>query len=295
MIALSLLLALSASSADAAPAGKEPGDLWEITSKMSMEGMPMEMPATTQKVCAAKTWTEPPGGNADKNCETLEFKSTATTTTWKVRCAGPPSMMGVGEITRSSPDAYQGTMTMSMGDEGSMTMKLSGRRLGDCDRAESKRDMAQMRGKIEAQAAAAQQQATDAKSAACKGAVDAMDLKNMQAYAEVCADAPLKSMFCSRLETEEGFQQVCERREGQGTSLAEAALYCGKNVEALRKPICEQALNELSLDLLGSCCPMQAKELALKECAGRKYTAMVGSKYGAFCARYARAVATEGQ
>jgi hypothetical protein len=293
--ALSLLLAACAFGADAAPAGREPGDLWEVTSQMSMEGMPMQMPATTQKVCAAKTWTEPPGGNADKSCETLEFKSTATTTTWKVRCAGPPAMTGVGEITRSAPDAYKGTMTMTMGDEGSMTLKLSGRRVGDCDRGESKREVAQMRGKLEAQAAAAQQQADDAKRAACKSAVDAMDLKSMQAYASVCADAQLKSMFCVRLETEEGFQQVCERRAGSGTSLAEAASYCGKDVEALRKPICEQALNKLSLDLLGSCCPVQAKDLALRECAGRKYTAMIGSKYQSFCARYAHGVAAEGQ
>lgn len=137
MIALGVLFALLASGADAAPAAKEPGDRWEITSKMSMEGMPMEMPATTQRVCTAKTWSEPPGGNADKNCETLEFKNTATTTTWKVRCAGPPAMTGVGEITRQSPDAYKGTMKIASSD-GEMTMKLSGRRVGDCDRAASK-------------------------------------------------------------------------------------------------------------------------------------------------------------
>jgi len=295
MIALSFLFALAASAADAAPAGKEPGDLWEVTSQVSMEGMPMAMPVNTQKVCSPKTWTEPPGGNADKSCETYDFKSSATATTWKVRCAGPPAMTGQGEITRTRPDAYNGSMTMSMGDEGSMTMKLSGRRVGDCDRAESKRELTQLLGKMEAQATAAQQQADDAKGAACKRAVDPMDLQRMQAYASVCGNAPLKTMFCARLETEAGFQQVCERQEGHGTSLAEAASYCGKDVEALRKPICEQALNTLSLDLLGSCCPMQGKDLALRECAGRNYTAMVGSKYGAFCVRYARGVAAEGQ
>ena len=138
MIALSLLFALAASGAGAAPAATEPGDLWEVASQMSMEGMPMEMPAKTQRVCSPKTWTEPPGGNADKTCETYDFKSSATGTTWKVRCAGPPAMTGVGEITRPSPDTYKGTMTMSMGDEGSMTIKLSGRRVGDCDRSESR-------------------------------------------------------------------------------------------------------------------------------------------------------------
>ncbi len=137
MIAISLLVALAASGAAAAPAVKESGDLWEVTSKMSMEGMPMEMPATTQKVCAPKTWTEPPGSDAGKGCEVLDFKNTATATSWKVRCAGPPAMTGEGEITRQSPDAYTGTIKVQS-EHGVMTMKLDGRRLGDCDLATSK-------------------------------------------------------------------------------------------------------------------------------------------------------------
>lgn len=36
------------------------GDLWEVTSKMSMEGLSMQMPAQTGKYCAAKVWTSPP-------------------------------------------------------------------------------------------------------------------------------------------------------------------------------------------------------------------------------------------
>jgi hypothetical protein len=291
--ALSFLVALCAFGADAAPAGKEPGDLWEVTSKMSMEGMPMEMPATTQKVCTAKTWSEPPGGNADKSCETLEFKNSATTTTWKVRCAGPPAMTGEGEITRSGPDAYKGTMKLSSPD-GAMTMKLSGRRVGDCDRGESNREIAQLRGKIEAQAAAAQGQAAAAQATMCKGAVDAMDLRTMKAYASVCAGTPLKDQFCARLSTQEGFQLVCDRPADSGNSLADAASYCGKNADALKKPICEEALKTPSFELLGKCCPVQARELALQECAGRKYTALAGSKYQSFCLSYARDVMADG-
>ena len=135
MIAISLLFALLAP--DAAPAGKEQGDLWEVTSKMSMEGMPMEMPATTQKLCAPKTWDEPPGGDAGQGCEVSDFKSAAAGTSWKVRCAGPPAMTGEGEITRTSPDAYTGTIKVRS-EQGEMTMKLAGRRLGACDPATSK-------------------------------------------------------------------------------------------------------------------------------------------------------------
>jgi len=300
MIALSLLLVLSASGADAAPAGKEPGDLWEVTSKMSMEGMPMEMPATTQKVCAPKTWTEPPGGNADKHCETIDFKNSATTTTWKVRCAGPPVMTGEGEITRTSPDAYTGTMKVKSPD-GEMTMKLSGRRVGDCDRGEARQEMAQRQGKMEAQAAAAQrqaaaaqQQAASAQSAMCKSAVDRMDLRALEAAASICAGMPIKDLFCARLETQEGFLLVCGAQSESGTSLADAAAYCGKNAEAVKATACDEALKGLSFDLLGSCCPAQTRDLALRECAGRKYTAMAGSKYQSFCVKYASGALASG-
>jgi hypothetical protein len=38
-------------------------DLWQVTSKMSMEGMPMKCLRTCRRFCAAKVWTQPPGGN----------------------------------------------------------------------------------------------------------------------------------------------------------------------------------------------------------------------------------------
>jgi hypothetical protein len=137
MIALSLLLALSAAGAEGPADANETGDLWEVTSKMSMEGLPMEMPATTQKVCAPKTWTEPPGAAAGKNCETLDFKHTDAQTTWKVRCAGPPALTGEGEITPAGPGAYKGTIKITS-EHGVMTMTLDGKKVGTCDRAASK-------------------------------------------------------------------------------------------------------------------------------------------------------------
>jgi hypothetical protein len=41
-------------------------------------------------------------------------------------------MTGDGEITRQGTDAYTGTVKLAM-EEGSMTIKLDGLRLGDCD------------------------------------------------------------------------------------------------------------------------------------------------------------------
>jgi len=131
-----LPLAATAAPADAAPA--VPGDLWEVTSQMTMEGMPMAMPAQTQKICAAKEWKEPPGPKNERDkCETLDFTTTPDKTTWKVRCAGKPPMTGEGEINRTSPEAYSGTIKMTS-EDGVMTITLKGKRLADCDAGAAK-------------------------------------------------------------------------------------------------------------------------------------------------------------
>jgi hypothetical protein len=41
-------------------------------------------------------------------------------------------MSGSGEIVRDSADAYKGTIKFTT-ERGSMTIALSGRRIGDCD------------------------------------------------------------------------------------------------------------------------------------------------------------------
>jgi uncharacterized protein DUF3617 len=108
------------------------GDLWEVTSKMSMEGLPMEMPAQTAKVCAAKGWTRPPvGDNEHQKCTRSEYITTDNKVTWTESCKSPP-MTGKGEITRQGNDAYTGTIVYASA-QGNMTIKLSGRKIGGCD------------------------------------------------------------------------------------------------------------------------------------------------------------------
>ena len=105
------------------------GDLWEVTSQPSMEGVPIKMPSNTTKVCAAKEWTEPPGGQ--KNCKNSNMKVEGAKVTWDVQCTGP-SMSGHGEITRDGADAYSGAIKF-MSDQGNMNVKISGKKIGDCD------------------------------------------------------------------------------------------------------------------------------------------------------------------
>lgn len=291
-----LALALAPAAFAAAPAApvKEPGDLWEVTSKMSMEGMPMQMPARTQKVCSAKTWTEPPAAGADDKCTVHDFTNTPTKSTWKMTCPGPPVMTGEGEITRTSPDAYTGKMKFTS-EQGVMTMALSGRRVGDCDSAASRRLMAQQQTQMETQIAQAEAQSKEAVAKMCAEVPNSLNLAYMQSQSALCDEAAMKAAFCQRLESEAGFKTICNDEKSPPTSLADAAAYCGKDPDSMLKKACGDAMKKEDLDLIGTCCPAQAKEIAQKECAGRTYTSAGGSKYAGFCVNYAAGVMDETQ
>ena len=115
----------------AAEAGKT-GDLWEVTSKMSMEGM--EMPGRSMKVCTPKEWKEPPApADERQKCRYSDFKVVGSRATWKVRCSNP-EMTGEGEVTRNGADSYTGVIKFTS-EQATMTMKLDGKRVGDCDPA----------------------------------------------------------------------------------------------------------------------------------------------------------------
>jgi hypothetical protein len=59
------------------------------------------------------------------------MKTVGSKVTWDVKCTGP-DMRGVGEITYSGDDAYNGSIRFTA-EQGPMTVKLSGRKLGGCD------------------------------------------------------------------------------------------------------------------------------------------------------------------
>ena len=109
------------------------GDQWEVTSKMTVEGMDMPMGAQTHTVCSPKEWEEPPGGTSGPGgeCTVYDVQRSGNKFTWKVNCAGPPAMTGEGEIVRDGDSAFAGTVKFAM-EGGAMTMRMNGRRLGSC-------------------------------------------------------------------------------------------------------------------------------------------------------------------
>jgi hypothetical protein len=113
-------------------AADPPGDLWQMTSQFSMQGMPFSPPPNTVPVCTAKTWTRPPPGG-DKSCVNTNFKRVGNKVSWDMQCAGQMPMTGHGEITFDSADSYSGAISATA-DGVAVTIKLSGKKTGGCDK-----------------------------------------------------------------------------------------------------------------------------------------------------------------
>ena len=114
---------------------QEKDELWEITMKMEMPGMPMQMPAQMSRVCVAK-------GANDENfvprqqgeCKTVDSKRSGNKYTFKMVCDGKNKMTGIGEIAFSD-GAYDGRMQMTGTMEGqpmNMNQTYTGKRVGSC-------------------------------------------------------------------------------------------------------------------------------------------------------------------
>ena len=108
---------------------------WEVTTQMQMPGL--QLPPMTRNQCVTKAQQDDPAstlpsGSPDPQakCKASDYRRDGSTVTWKVTCTGSQPMTGQGSIVVEG-DRYDGTMVMTM-DQGSMTMKYAGKRVGDC-------------------------------------------------------------------------------------------------------------------------------------------------------------------
>ena len=284
-LVLTTSLVLGATAALAAPGS---GDLWEVTTVMSMEGMPAGMmQPRTQQVCSARDWTKPPIAQDEKHkCDVTDWSNTPTKSTWKMHCPAD-QMDGTGEITRTSPDAYTGVMKMTS-PHGTMNMNLTGKKIGPCDAEAAQAGREAQMAQVQAQAAAAQKSADDAKAQACKATAESMDPRMLDMQAQVCDAATYKPMMCAKASSDEGFKELKGRPADAENGLAAVAKYCGMDVAAKEKDLCKKAAaGESDLAYVARNCPDEAAPIAQRECAGRDYTALAGTKYAGFCATYA--------
>lgn len=122
-----MTLLVAASPASAWAAGSD--ELWEMTTRADMPGMPM--PAVTETVCLAKGAGYKPGKVPhQRNCEVTDLKVSGSKTSWKVHCSGRDPLQGSGEVTRTA-NTMKGTVKLSS-REIQMTQDISGKRVGNC-------------------------------------------------------------------------------------------------------------------------------------------------------------------
>jgi hypothetical protein len=299
-----------ASLAGTPPAVAEPGEQWETTIEMTMNaaGHSMTMPPQASKTCRPKgaAWEEPPAGPADSDCEMTDVKRVGHTMTWSMRCTNPP-VTGKGSIEFQGSDSYRGTMSASTA-QGEMSMKMTGKRIGDCDYSEQ-RGAGQKQARMPAEGAAA----SDAMVAqTCADGARGGMARYFVGEDAVCKGPQHKAAFCAGLATPDGYTGATGAL-ALGIDIGRSAAFCGTDSDRLLAAVCQSALDTAALRfvldrcpsmqgavcgralateqfefLLGGRCPAEASWLAAEQCAGRKYTAQIASKYGGFCVGYAQ-------
>ncbi|HEX9184838.1 MAG TPA: DUF3617 family protein, partial [Burkholderiales bacterium] len=121
----------------AAPAFAQGGsdELWDMTTRMEMAGMPGGGQSFTNQVCMKRGQTQPDKMSQDKNCTVAEMRTVGNTTTWKIVCTGRNPVTGEGEVTRTK-DSMNGRIRMQgkRGNESyDMTTVMQGRLVGNCN------------------------------------------------------------------------------------------------------------------------------------------------------------------
>lgn len=133
--ALSGFFFVGQSNAD--PANVHEGQ-WEITSQMTIPGMPFQPPPVTRTQCITKKDAVPKPEKDRGDCEISMQKSDGSTLKWHVKCVKNPTNQaeGDGEITYSG-DSMEGKATFKIKHPRApqpvdATQTMKGRRLGDC-------------------------------------------------------------------------------------------------------------------------------------------------------------------
>ena len=247
-----------------------PGEYWELTSKMEMQGMPMAMPTTTMKVCVPIGGERDPKYATDKNCVVSDVVNSGNKTSWKMRCNHDGEIMnGSGEMS-GTRDNSEGTMRMSGtsgGKKFDMTNTYKNKRIGGaCDTEE-------MANKMKGQALAAQAQSCDAGKA---DLAQGIYLGHMMMDEKVCPGR--KQPFCEsvRAEAPRDARIYAALVESEKNGKNKVIAGCGINLAAATQAICK-TVNGNNVSTLTRYCPAEAKlyseNARRKACEGRSFTA----------------------
>ena len=132
-IALTILITATSVSFAGSELNMQEG-MWEITTKMEIPEMPMDMPPMKHTQCLMKKDVVPQSSQAGQECKISQTKITGNTVTWTMQCSGGPGgdTKGNGTITYNG-NSMNGTIKLTNTQSNmKMTSHLTGHRIGDC-------------------------------------------------------------------------------------------------------------------------------------------------------------------
>jgi hypothetical protein len=261
-------------------------ELWQMTTRMEVEGM--QMPAMSQQVCMKKGQTRAEGlGQQDRNCKVTEQRRSGNKLTWKVVCTGENAMTGTGEMTRNR-DTLEGRMQMK-GKDGEMKIVYSGRLGGTCN-AQTHQDP--QVAAMQQQAAAMQAQSNAQIAQMCRESIERFSTPVFEMQGGPCATR--SGEYCAHvkktaqsMQTPAGFRQAMQADGLRGDGWERAAGYCKLQAAPVRAAACKSAAGGRDWSFVADYCPEDTQKLAAEHCAGREYTVAMSSEYKAICAKYA--------
>ncbi len=111
--------------------------LWEITVKMDMPDMPVQMPAMTHTQCITKKNMIPHKTEKNLDCKTISSKTSGNTVSWVIQCRDKDGTTteSSGQVTYRG-DRFDGIVDITFNQPGQgrtkMTQRMSGKRVGEC-------------------------------------------------------------------------------------------------------------------------------------------------------------------
>ena len=299
---LLLLLGLLGASELMAQAGS--GNLYRVTSKIEIDGMPFPMPSRAAEVCGPKNQASDKMVPRDENCTVSNFREHGNKSSFDMTCRGENPMTATGEFERLGPDAYRGRMQMKGEMEGEpmdMTMNFEGKKIRDCNYASESPE--------------AKGRAVLAET--CEQMLRNPGFASFQVFTGPKASCPTyKQRYCDAMQSASMKPDFIRGNDPQNLpagmpTLWDAFQACGTPRSVVLNKTCPMA--EKSRDfafIAGYCpsllvkactmadpakdsefvirsCPVQAQAIAAQHCAGRGYTALRSSPYANFCAQQA--------
>lgn len=277
----------------------EPGERWEVTSKMDMEGMPFAMPAQTREVCIPKGKQSDPNYTRGKenNCKMTDVKQSGNTVRFKGVCVQDGKNMEMSGETTHDGNSFKTSMKMRGEARGGESMNVAltstGKKLGgSCDTSEQDKAMKAYAGKANAQAAAAQAQGKAAIAQVC-------DVSSKKPQELIMNNTPFvgakpmcagkKAAYCKAVNNavstdydaftmlQNHEQQIRDYTKSGTAGIVSTVQACGLNMRNIIKSQCKVHAKKGPQDFLDNNCPAEAKafrELMRKqaECEGRAFT-----------------------